>query len=227
MIDVCCIGAHPDDVEIAMGGTVARLVARGVRVGLVDLTDGEPTPHGTREIRLREADSAARVLGVSWRRTLDLPNRSLADTTEARRMVAEVLRAERPRTIFTHYWHDGHPDHVAACTLVEAARFWGKLVKTDMAGSPHLAERIIHFPAVHYRLAERPAFIVDISAELDQKMAAVGCYASQFQHNPANASFLEQIETSARYFGGLARTKAGEPFFTREVPRITHVEHLV
>lgn len=226
-VDVCCVGAHPDDVEIAMGGTVASLVAAGLRVGLLDLTDGEPTPYGTRELRLQEAAAAAQVLGVAWRRTLTLPNRALEDTLEARRMVAEVFRETRPRILFTHYPVDGHPDHVAAASLVMAARFWSKLVKTDMAGAPHYPARVYQFPAVHMRLCDPPSFIVDVSDHVERKLAAVRCYASQFAHNPANVSFAAFIETSAAYFGGVARVAAGEPFFSREPLVLAHPSELL
>ncbi len=215
-VDVCCVGAHPDDVEIAMGGTVASFVAAGLRVGLLDLTDGEPTPYGNRETRMAEAAAAAETLGVAWRRTLSLPNRCLEDTMEARRMVAEVFRETRPRLIFTHHPGDGHPDHVAAASLVMAARFWSKLVKTDMAGAPHLPARIYQYAAVHFRLPDPPSFIVDVSPHLARKLAAVHCYASQFANNPKSRGFTAFIESSAAYFGGLARVDAGEPFFSCE-----------
>jgi len=215
-VDVLCIGAHPDDVEVAMGGTVVKMIKDGLRVGLVDLTDGEPTPFGTHEIRMREAALATAALGATWRRTLEHPNRSLEPTLDARRELAELIRETTPRLLFTHYPHDGHPDHVAACALVEAARFWAKLVKTDMAGAPHYPAHIYHFMAVHLRLHEKPTFIVDITDELPAKMSAMHCYASQFANNPKNTEFARHVESTAAYFGGLIRTAAGEPFFARE-----------
>jgi N-acetylglucosamine malate deacetylase 1 len=226
-VDVCCIGAHPDDVELSMGGTIAGMVRAGVRVGLLDLTDGEPTPYGTHELRMREAAAAAEALGVTWRHTLPLPNRALQDTLEARRGVAEVLRAARPRVLFTHHPEDAHPDHVAAASLVLAARFWSKLVKTDMAGTPHYPARVYHFQAAHERSAASPSFIVDVSLDMERKRAALACYASQFSANPNNAQFMRFVDTSASYFGGLARVEAGEPFFAREPIAIARVMDLL
>jgi bacillithiol biosynthesis deacetylase BshB1 len=227
MIDVLCIGTHPDDVEIAMGGTVAGMVRQGLRVALLDLTDGEPTPAGSPEVRRREAEAARVALGVPTRITLDLPNRSLADTPEARRAVAEVLRALRPRLLFGPYPVDAHPDHVAAATLVDAARFWAKLTRTDMAGEPHLATRVIHYGAVHLPLPVVPSFVVDVTPDYEAKRAALAAYASQLEWNPLNRDVPRRLEEQARYFGGLIRTTYGEPFFSREAVGIGSVAHLL
>ena len=227
VVDVCCIGAHPDDVELSMGGTIAGLVRAGARVGLLDLTDGEPTPYGTHDLRMREAAAAALALGVAWRHTLPLPNRALQDTLEVRRQVAEVLRAARPKLVFTHSPQDAHPDHVAAAALVMAARFWAKLVKTDMAGAPHYPARVYHFQAAHERSAQPPSFIIDVSLDMERKRAALACYASQFTANPANTQFMRHVETSASYFGALARVDAGEPFFAREPIALARVTDLL
>ncbi|MGB9553392.1 MAG: PIG-L family deacetylase, partial [bacterium] len=124
---ILTIGAHPDDVEIGMGGTIAALKDKGHEVTILDLTDGEPTPTGSREVRLKESQEAAKILGVDRRITLDLPNRFLLDTIENRLKVAQVIREIKPEAIFLHYWTDAHPDHRAACQLCEAARFYAKL----------------------------------------------------------------------------------------------------
>ncbi len=138
---VLAIGAHPDDVEIGMGGTIAALVAAGHRVTILDLTNGEPTPMGSPERRRAESEEAARVLGVARRITLGLPNRYLEDTVENRTAVAEVIREVRPELLFIPYWVDAHPDHVAAERLSEAARFYAKLTKTEMRGEPFYPAR--------------------------------------------------------------------------------------
>jgi bacillithiol biosynthesis deacetylase BshB1 len=227
MIDALCIGTHPDDVELAMGGTVAGMIRQGLQVALLDLTDGEPTPMGSPEIRRREAEAARAALGVPTRITLDLPNRSLVDGPEARRAVAEVIRALRPRLLFGPYPVDAHPDHVAASALVDAARFWAKLTKTDLAGEPHLAARVIHYGAVHLALPAAPSFVVDVTDDFDAKRAAVAAYASQFEWNPLNREIPRRLEDQARYFGGLIRRPLGEPFFSREAVGIASVAHLV
>lgn len=227
MIDALCIAAHPDDVELGMGGTVAGMARQGLKVALVDLTDGEPTPAGTREIRLREAAEAARRLGVSDRRTLPFPNRELQDSLDARRALAEVIRELHPRLVFAPYPVDAHPDHVAASAIAEAARFWAKLVKTDMAGTPHYPARVYHFLSVHLRLHAKPSFIVDVSADLTAKVEALRCYTSQFVANPKNAHLLEDVEIQARYWGALIGVRFGEPFYSREEVGVRSVAHLV
>ncbi len=136
MLDVLVIAPHPDDAELGMAGSILRFKDQGMRVGVLDLTSGEPTPHGTPEIRARETAAATKILQLDFRENLDLPNRSLEPTLQARRQLAEVFRRVRPAWLFAPYWVDAHPDHVAATQLVEAARFWSKLTKTEMAGEP-------------------------------------------------------------------------------------------
>jgi LmbE family N-acetylglucosaminyl deacetylase len=146
--DAVCVGAHPDDVEIGMGATIAKMVAGGAKVAIVDLTDGEPTPHGSVEVRARESAAAAQILGVE-RRTLSQPNRYLFDTVEARTELAQVLREFRPRQLFIPYAVDAHPDHVAASQICVAARFYSKFTKTDMAHEPFFPPRVFRYMAVH------------------------------------------------------------------------------
>jgi LmbE family N-acetylglucosaminyl deacetylase len=136
-LDYLVIAAHPDDAELGAGGTILSLKAHGAKVGVLDLTSGEPTPHGSVELRRRETDAASAVLGLDWRGNLGLPNRALVADVPARALLAGMLRRLRPRVVLTHYWDDSHPDHVAASALVDAARFWAKLTKTDLPGEPH------------------------------------------------------------------------------------------
>ena len=126
MLDILVIAPHPDDAELGMGGAILKFKQQGVRVGVLDLTDGEPTPHGSLEIRARETAAATEILGLDWRENLGLPNRSLEATLDARHQLAGVIREQRPRWLFAPYWLDAHPDHVAANQLVDAARFWSK-----------------------------------------------------------------------------------------------------
>jgi len=225
MADVVCVGAHPDDVEIGMGGTVATLVSRGADVLIVDLTDGEPTPHGTHQRRMVEAAAAAAALGCR-RVTLELPNRSLFDSVEARTAFAEVLRTERPEVLFVPYPEDAHPDHRAASQIAEAARFWAKLTKTTMRGEPHYPARVYRYMAVHLRLVREPSFLIDISDALPAKLAALEAYRSQFGENPGNADVLALVERTARSWGDIARTYAAEPFFALEPPVVGSVLEL-
>jgi bacillithiol biosynthesis deacetylase BshB1 len=217
-LDVLVVAPHPDDAELGMGGGILQFRAEGLRVGILDLTDGEPTPNGTVEIRAEETVRASEVLGIDWRENLGLPNRSLEGTLEARRQLAEVFRQTRPRWLFAPYWVDAHPDHVAATELVEAARFWAKLSKSDMAGEPHHPERIYYYYSVHLKLAIQPSYILDITPYWAQKRQALSCYQSQFvaDRSSPQGDFLDQIQVHAQHWGQLIGCQYGEPFASRE-----------
>jgi N-acetylglucosamine malate deacetylase 1 len=217
-LDYLVIAPHPDDAELGAGGTILLLKAQGASVGVLDLTDGEPTPHGSPDIRRRETDAATAVLGLDWRGNLGLPNRSLVADLDARRCLAGVLREVRPRVLFAPYWEDSHPDHVAASALVDAARFWAKLTKTDLPGAPHFPQRIVYYFCVHLRIHPKPSFVLDITPHIDAKMRAVACYESQFLTGRPTAppTFLDDLRDRARYWGWAVGTGYGEPFVTRE-----------
>jgi bacillithiol biosynthesis deacetylase BshB1 len=214
-IDVLAFGAHPDDVEIAMGGTLLALKERGAKVVVCHLTDGEPTPYGNRKLRFKEAEKAARVLGLHDYLILPLKNRELKDTLPARREAAQVIRRYRPAMIFAPYWVDAHPDHWGASELVQAARFWAKLVKTDMAGEPWYPPKLYYHLCSHLRPNVQPSFIVDTSKHHEAKLKAVACYESQFIKKPGSRA-LEHINVFNRYFGAMIGTQTGEPFFSKE-----------
>ncbi|HMO13527.1 MAG TPA: bacillithiol biosynthesis deacetylase BshB1 [Pirellulaceae bacterium] len=212
------IAPHPDDAELGMGGSIVKMLQGGWNVGILDLTDGEPTPFGTRELRTAETAKASQHLGLRWRENLGLPNRSLQHTLEARAKLAEVIRRTQPNWLFAPFWEDAHPDHVAATELIEAARFWAKLTKTDMSGEPWHPQRIFHYYCIHLRQIAQPAFIVDISQEWPKKLAAIAAYESQFVtgRDHVSPSFLERLEHEASFWGGRIGTKYGEPFASRE-----------
>jgi len=223
MLDVLIIAPHPDDAELGMGGAIAKFVADGWEVGILDLTSGEPTPHGSPEIRARETAAATEVLNVRWRENLGLPNRSLQPTLEARHKLAGVIRKVRPRWLFAPYWSDAHPDHVAATSLVEAARFWAKLTKSDIPGEPHHPQRIYNYYCVHLKQHPQPAFVLDISPYWPTKIASIRCYESQFitgrpvpQSETDPPTFLDQLEYEAAYWGRTIGVRYGEPFTCRE-----------
>ena len=199
---ILCIGAHPDDVEIAMGGTVCALVEKGHEVLLLDLTDGEPTPNGSRDIRLAESQKAAECLGVR-RVTLDMPNRWLVDSTENRKKASDVAENFGPDLIFALYPEDGHPDHVAASALSRFAAF--------CAAGSHESIPLVYFSALHLRMPLKPSLIVDISLYLDRKVEALRCYASQFLR-PGKSS-IERIVVENTYWGNLSGYRAGEAFY--------------
>jgi bacillithiol biosynthesis deacetylase BshB1 len=217
-VDYLVIAAHPDDAELGLGGTIALLLAQGARVGVLDLTDGEPTPHGSREIRQAETEAATAVLGLTWRGNLGLVNRRLEATLEARAQLAGVLRQVRPRVLFAPYWQDSHPDHVAASALVDAARFWAKLTRTDLPGDPHYPDRIYYYFSIHLRIHPQPTFVLDISDHIETKMRAVACYHSQLiAGRPTTPpTMLDDVRDRARYWGWAIGASYGEPLVCRE-----------
>lgn len=223
MLDALVIAPHPDDAELGMAGGILRMQAQGMRVGVLDLTTGEPTPHGTPELRAAETAAATATLGLAWRENLGLPNRCVAPTLAARALLAGVIRRTRPRWLFAPYWEDAHPDHTAATKLVEDARFWAKLTKTErsdhpLPGAPHHPQRVYHYYSVHLRLAPQPAFVLDISDLWPQKLASIRAYRSQFVTGRAqeHPTFLDKLTAEAAYWGKAIGAAYGEPYACRE-----------
>ena len=218
-LDVIAVGAHPDDVEIACGGTLAKLVEQGYRVGIIDLTDGEPTPRSTGpEQRLAEARAAADALGVTLRVTLDLPNRRLFDSFEARVALAKEFRKYRPRVVigFGDKTPMASPDHWQAMQITDAAVFYSRLTKWDeeFDGLPvHTIDCQLYF-----RLAFEPQtldgfashFTVDIGDTLEKKIASIRCYASQFP--PEKEYVYDRVRGAANLAGAASGYQAGEVF---------------
>jgi bacillithiol biosynthesis deacetylase BshB1 len=225
-LDVLVIAPHPDDAELGAGGAILNLLAKGVQIGVLDLTDGEPTPHGSPELRSAETAEATRILGLPWRENLGLPNRSLEATLDARRRLAAVLRRVKPRWIFAPYWVDAHPDHVAATRLIEDARFWSKLTKSDLPGEPWHPDRIYNYYCVHLRIAAQPAFVLDISDVWERKIAAIRAYHSQFITG-RTTTFLDQLRDEASYWGKTIGVQYGEPFACREPIGLRSLTELV
>ena len=229
MLDVLVVAPHPDDAELGMGGAILKFLDEGWRVGVLDLTSGEPTPHGSEAIRRQETAQASQVLGLTWRENLGLPNRYLEPTLEARHRLAGVIRQTRPRWLFAPYWVDAHPDHVAATQLIEAARFWAKLTKCDLPGEPHHPQRIFYYYCVHLRLAPQPAFILDISSYWPRKLESIRCYHSQFAvgRDQEQPSFLDRLRDEAAYWGKTIGRAYGEPFASREPVALSSLSQLI
>ena len=216
-LDVIAVGAHPDDVEIACGGTLARLVKQGYRVGIVDLTDGEPTPHSPGpEVRLREAEAARVALGVHVRVNLDLPNRKLFDTFEARVSLAREFRRYRPKLVigFGEKTPLASPDHWQTMQITDAAVFYSRLTKWDkhFDGLPvHAISTQLYYALSFHSLEPPPGagmFVADVSDTLEQKIAAIECYQTQFP--PAKAHVFARVRGMAMHFGAAAGFEAGE-----------------
>ena len=214
------IAPHPDDAEIAMGGTIAALISQGVRIVVLDLTDGEPTPFGSPEIRARETREASQVLGIVERRTLGIKNREIFDTVDNRNAIAAVIREVRPTLLFAPYWEDAHPDHVQASALVDAARFYSKFVKSEIPHEPWYPKKQLYFFSTHLKVRVVPSFIFDISPFIEQKIAALNAYRSQFHDNTKNIGRISEIRREALYWGDQIGVAAGEPFVSREALRL-------
>jgi N-acetylglucosamine malate deacetylase 1 len=218
LLDYLIIAPHPDDAELGMGGSILLLQAQGASVGVLELTDGEPTPHGSPEIRRQETAAATAVLGLAWRGNLGLTNRRLEANLEARAKLAGAIRELRPRCLFAPYWEDSHPDHVAASALVDAARFWAKLTKSDLPGEPHYPAKLFYFFSVHLRIHPRPSFVLDVTSHIERKMQALACYRSQLITGRPTSypTILDDVRDRARYWGWTIGTGYGEPFVSRE-----------
>jgi bacillithiol biosynthesis deacetylase BshB1 len=223
MANILIIGPHPDDQELGMGGTIALLARQGHQVHLVDMTNGEPTPHGSIETRAAEAASAAGVLGVQ-RTLLGLKNREVTHNLESRHKLAALIRAHRPNMLFVPYPIDAHPDHVAVTRIAEDARFDAKLTKSSIPGEPWHPKRVIYYFCTHLRMSFQPTFVIDISSTIEQKMNAIACYKSQ---RLGEAGIAEQVRTLCAYFGGRIDVKFAEPFFTYEVLGLGGLSELI
>ncbi|PHR99388.1 MAG: bacillithiol biosynthesis deacetylase BshB1 [Blastopirellula sp.] len=228
-LDVLVIAPHPDDAELGMGGAILKFKVEGKKVGVLDLTSGEPTPYGSLEKRAAETAAATEILGLDWRDNLGLPNRSLEPTLESREKLAGVIRQVRPRWLFAPFWIDAHPDHTAATKLVDDARFWAKLSNTDMPGESFHPERIYNYYCVHLKMAAQPAFILDISQQWEQKLASIQCYHSQFIEGRPQQSptFIDKLTDEASYWGKTIGVKYGEPFNSREPIGLSSMGELV
>lgn len=233
-LDILAIAAHRDDVEQTCGGTLLKAAKRGQHTGILDLTQGEMGTRGTAEDRAREADDAARILGVSWRRALDIPDGRVENTWENRLKVAGVIRETRPRVVILPYWKGRHPDHYTASTLGYEACFLAGLAKLDIRGqgsgagiaevsalAPYRPFKII-YATLYYDI--RPSFVVDISDEFEGKFASILAYKSQFSDQeagkdlfPAHDEIRARVEAMARFYGILGGVNYAEPFLQKEI----------
>lgn len=249
-MNVLVVGPHPDDQELGMGGTIARLAEQGHNVLLLDVTDGEPTPFGDPVTRKSEAETARRVLtpkrtgegsGLPVRRLLlGLKNRTVEHSVETRHAVAGVIRAHQADILFTPFPEDAHPDHRAVTRIVEDARFDAKLTKIDMPspidcwsgerlelGLPIYPKWLFYYYATHLRWVANPNFLIDISGCLERKLDAIRAYHTQFVLPEKNRSVVDWVEASATYFGSRIGVQHAEPFFTKEPIGLSSLNSLV
>jgi bacillithiol biosynthesis deacetylase BshB1 len=231
-VDLLAIAAHRDDVELTCAGTLIRAADQGHRTGILDLTAGETGTRGSAELRAREAEAAARIMGVTERRNAELPDAHLANTDATRRVVVEALRHFRPRVVIVPFPVGRHPDHRLASELARDACFLAGLAKYDAAGEPHRPHKVLY--ALAYREDPvKPTFVVDVSEQFDRKMQAIHCYASQFDGAtnageifPTGQDLYSLIATQNAHYGSLIRTRYGEPYFTHETMAVSDVVSL-
>lgn len=224
-VDVIFFSAHPDDTELSAGGTVAKLVKDGRKVGLVDLTRGEMGTRGTPQTRKREATAAAKALGASFRQQLDFGDGALRTGRDEELQIIEILRRYRPGIVFTSYPDERHPDHERTGRLVTQASFYAGLRALDTGLPAHRPQVVIYY-LQNYPIPA--SFVVDVSGTWKTKMRAVAAYKSQF-HDPkskepqtfiSDPKFLRVIEANGRHYGAMIGAEYGEPFVTKLPPRV-------
>ena len=220
MVDLLVFGPHPDDLEIGLGGSIAKHVSLGHTVGLCDLTRGEMSSNGTPDQRVNEAEAACNVLGAAWRENLALPDRAIGSSPDHLRKVVELIRRARPRAIAVPYWHDRHPDHESSAALLRDAVFNAKLKRYEAAGDPCQPEWVCHY---FINDAAPASFVIDVSAHYDTKREALACYVSQFSRATDSAdtrlnspSFNQLIESRDAQFGALAGVRFAEGIVVNE-----------
>ncbi len=238
-LDILAIAAHRDDVEQTCGGTLLKAAQRGQRTGILDLTQGEMGTRGTADDRAREAADAAKILGVSFRHALNIPDGRVENTWENRLKIARVIREQRPRVVILPYWLGRHPDHYNCATLGYEACFLAGLKQLGATSSvsnpgsrvaeaevvaklaPHRPFKII-YASLYYDV--RPTFVVDITDQFEARLQSLMAYKSQYaEQNTGNNIFVAEkeirtrLETMAGFYGLLAGVKYAEPFVQKEV----------
>lgn len=223
-LDILAIAAHRDDVEQTCGGTLLKMAAAGHRTGILDLTRGEMGTRGTAADREREANDAARILKVSWREALDIPDGRVENNWENRLKIVRVLRQTRPRVVILPYWKGRHPDHYTCSTLGYEACFLSGLTRLQVPGSEAASHRPfkIIYATLYYDI--RPTFVVDISAQFETRLESIYAYKTQFTDQdagradfPPQAEIRARVEAMARFYGMMAGVTYAEPFLQKEV----------
>jgi bacillithiol biosynthesis deacetylase BshB1 len=231
-VDILAIAAHRDDVELTCAGTLLRAVDAGYRTAILDLTAGETGTRGTPLLRAEEAERAAKILDVAERRNAGLPDAHLHNSDEARRTIVEQIRHFAPRVVILPFPVGRHPDHRVASELGRDACYLAGLERYNAAGKAHRPHKLLY--ALSYREDPvKPSFVVDITEQFDRKLAAIKCYASQFDGAkaageifPTGQDLYSLVETQNAHYGSLIRKRYGEPFFTPETMEIEDVVRL-
>lgn len=226
-LDLLAIAAHPDDVEQTCGGTLIKMAGMGYRTGVLDLTAGDMGTRGDPEIRLQEAEVAARHMLLAWRGNLRLPDARLENTLAVRMTVMNEVRRLRPRVVILPYWEARHPDHYRAGELAYEACFLAGVRRLDESTQPHRPFKVL-YASLYAQVT--PSFVVDITAQFERRMAALLAYQSQYGPSPEGADLFpspeeirDRLASVARYFGNLIGVKYGEPFVVKETLRVDDV----
>jgi bacillithiol biosynthesis deacetylase BshB1 len=224
-IDLIFFGAHPDDIELSAGGTAAKCVKDGLRIGIVDLTRGEMGTRGTPQTRRKEANGAARALGATFRQQLDFQDGNLQTGREQELEIIELLRVRRPKLVIAPWPDDRHPDHTRTGRIVTEASFYAGLKSLQTGAPAHRPQAVLYYMQ-NYMVP--PSFVVDVSHTWKTKMKAVAAFKSQF-HDPnskepqtfiSDPKFLEMIDARGRHFGALVGVRYGEAFVTKQPPMV-------
>jgi bacillithiol biosynthesis deacetylase BshB1 len=220
-VDVIAIGAHPDDVELGCGGTLFKLKKLKYKTAIIDLTEGELGSRGTVDQRQAESAESSKILGLSFRKNLKLPDGQISASVENRNRLIELIRRTKPKLLLAPYHEDRHPDHVHASQLVTEAWFYTGVKKVLPEIPPHRPYRILYYMS---KYEFKPSFVVDVTEEFETKFKALVSYKSQF-FNPewpqeqtfiSSKWFMDSVEFRARHYGWMAGVKYGEPFWIRE-----------
>jgi N-acetylglucosamine malate deacetylase 1 len=227
-LDVLAIAAHRDDIELTCGGTVIKMVNEGYKVGALDLSAGESGSRGSAALRAKEAEKAARVMGLVHRENLGLPDAAIENLREYKLKIAQKIRDLRPRTVILPYWAGRHPDHYTTGQIGYEACFLAGLDKLPLQGAPCRPFKIIY--ASVYVPAVVPTFVVDITKHFEKKLKSILCYSSQFSADkdvqnlfPSRTDLRERVGSLARHFGLMIGVRYGEPFVTREVAEVEDI----
>lgn len=227
-VDLLFIGAHPDDLELSCGGTIAKSARDGVSAGLLELTYGEMGTRGTPQIRKREAKASARILGVHFREQLDFGDGGLRTGREEELQLIDFIRRVRPKLLFAPWPEERHPDHVRTGRIVTDCWFYAGLRQLHTKFPAYRPQAVIYYMQNY---VVPPSFVVDVSDTWKTKMKAIGSFKSQFfdpkssepKTNLADKKFLEMIEARGKHFGAMIGVAYGEAFVTKQPPRVDDV----
>jgi len=229
ILDLLAIAAHPDDVELTCGGTLLKMAQRGYKTGILDLTAGEMGTRGDAETRAKEAARAAKLLRVSYRESLSIPDSDVQPTRQHKLRLADKIRELRPKTVILPYWEARHPDHYHASTLGYEACFLSGLKQLPIEGEPHRPFKILYSTAY---ANVRPTFVVDISSQYEQRRRAILAFGSQFRPKKGGKSskvhlaidrLEDEMNQLARHYGQMIGVRYGEPFLVKEVMQVDDV----